>query len=124
MPKADSCESPISPAHPVALAAKDKALRKLRLSGVNEPPGLIAEGPKVQASWQKAEGQLGQTNPYNLSPTQVLRGMIHCCSPTPAPVLPSSSREEEPKPSPFSCLPSTTSPRQYLHRGWEVRGVL
>lgn len=31
-------------------------------------------------------------NPYNLPPTQVLRGMTRCLSPTPAPVLLSSSR--------------------------------
>lgn len=39
-PKADSRESSVSLAHPVAPSAKDKALRKLRLSGVNEQPGL------------------------------------------------------------------------------------
>lgn len=92
MPKADSCESQPFPLHTLrqALAAKEKAWRKLRLSGIDEQPRLMAGGLKVQAFWQKGEGQLGQMNLYNLSLTRVLEGeAIH--SRTPVPVLPSSS---------------------------------
>lgn len=96
MPKGGSCASHPYPLHAPcqALAAKEKALRKM-LSGVHEQLGLMVQGLKVWPSWQEGEDQLGQMNPHNLSPTQT------CHS--------AAGDGEKPKFFPLFCSPSPCS---------------